>query len=166
MNPSQDRPTFVIPSVPADLTTVEAAAALVARKTSMEDRATVVGLKCHSRISAREGLATSGQVDGYVEAYPAHYLLRLAKAAPVLRAAIIEFLNDTACVVDHEPVEKDLNAFATRVSHELGEIIASLADQKISRIEAAQRDTALQLLQEHIHRVRIKLGKVARGGRS
>lgn len=165
MSPSQDRLTFVTSAVPADLTDVEHACALVARSTSQEQRAAAVGLKCHSRISAREALATSAQVDGYVEAYPGHYLLRLAKAAPVLREAIIRFLSQDESTSDGASVERDLSTFAARASHELGEIIEALVDQKISRVEAATRDTALQLLAEQIHRVRIKLAKVARGVR-
>lgn len=138
----------------------------VTKHTSQVERAEIVGLTGGAQLCRREARMATGEADTYLEVYLAHHFLRLARAVPALREAVVEFVTGAETPVTTEPVERDLSAFAEHAAHELGAIVAALSDQKISRIEAAQRDTALMQLQEQIHQVRIKLGKVARGGRS
>lgn len=147
-------------SPPADLTLVEASLAQVISKTSQSERAQWVGLSGHGQISRREQKLTTGEADTYLEVYPGHYLLRVAKANPVLRESVVDFLNGEE--VEAGDAVKDLTSFAQHAAVEIAAILGDLSDGKIDRIEAARHSTALQQLQELIHQARLDLGRLAR----
>jgi hypothetical protein len=150
---------------PADVTPVESALALLIASQSQAERARIVGLAGHAQISRRESKLVTGEADTYLEVYPAHYLLRVAKSDARLADTIIAWLKADKINNNDAEVEKDLSALAQRQAAEIAHVLSDLNDGDLSPAEAATHSTALQELQKQIHDVRIKLDRRATGRR-
>jgi hypothetical protein len=157
--------SFVIPDVAADVTPVEAALKLTIEQTVQDDRAKVVGLTNHGQISRREQRLLTGECDSYLETYPGHYLMRMGRASPLLKEAMIAFLRSDEASVTDADVEHAVSRFVTRMLADLSTLNGLTEDDSLSSSEASRADAILQDYQARVHELRRKLGRRARSPR-
>lgn len=115
---------------------VEAELAALTANASQRDLATIAGLTNHKRINDGISAVTSGQRDGYLDAFSAAKVLRWARSYAPLGIEIRKYLDgDNA----HELSAVDsLRAEISADAEMIGHINAALSDDKLTRTERAK----------------------------